>query len=109
MHSQSISTVSVSSTISGTVSNTTTLLSATTPRSIITFTSSFIRSSTSVTQVSTTGNPADNNYCLCLFIINFLRFHVFNIHETNTESDSSLYYNNSDTLLIVNNSFASFV
>ena len=76
MHSQSISTVSVSST-SGTVSNTTTLLSATTPRSIIIFTSSFIRSSTSVTQVSTTGNPADKNYCLCLFIINFLRFHVF--------------------------------
>ena len=88
MHSQSISTVSVSST-SGTVSNT--LLSATTPKSIITFTSSFIRSSTSVTQVSTTGNPADKNY------------------ETITETDSSLYYNNSDTLLIVNNSFASFV
>ena len=76
MHSQSISTVSVSST-SGTVSNTTTLLSAATPRSIIIFTSSFIRSSTSVTQVSTTGNPTDKNYCLCLFIINFLRFYVF--------------------------------
>ena len=63
MHSQSVS----GSSTSGTVSNTTTLLSAATPGSIITFTSSYIQSSIYVTQVSTTGNPADKNYCSCLY------------------------------------------